>query len=57
MKKILCIVWVLPVILFSCDTAVKENTEQRKVQARDAAHGQIVGVIRPDAAESCEPNQ
>ena len=29
MKKLLLIVWVLPVVLFSCGTAIKENTEQR----------------------------
>ena len=31
MKRLLLIAWVLPTVLFSCSTAVKENTEQRNM--------------------------
>lgn len=31
MKRLLLIAWVLSAVLFSCSTAVKENTEQRNV--------------------------
>ena len=31
MKRLLLIAWVLPAVLFSCSTAVKENTEQRNM--------------------------
>ena len=31
MKRLLLIAWVLPAVLFSCSTAVKENIEQRNM--------------------------